>query len=89
MQIQLLYDSAVRSNKKALALMIDYVVNEKRVLRFKDSVGNLNRFMLEKNQPRMNELLNEYLKQKRNDPGWPLYEMFKKDGAEDEVKKSQ
>ncbi|AJD92055.1 hypothetical protein JMA_27380 [Jeotgalibacillus malaysiensis] len=89
MQIQLLYESAIRGKHKSLALMIDYVVNEKQVLTFKDHVGNLRRYMLPKNQPKMSRLLNEYLAEKRNNPDWPLYEMFKKDGAEDEVKKSQ
>ncbi|WP_227396808.1 hypothetical protein [Jeotgalibacillus aurantiacus] len=89
MQIKLLYESAVRGKMKALALMIDYVVNEKKTLSFKDHVGNLNRYMLPKHQVRMNKLLNEYKQQKQHDPEWPLYDLFKKDGEKSEVKKSQ
>ncbi|MBM7577692.1 hypothetical protein [Jeotgalibacillus terrae] len=86
MPISVLFEGAIRKKHKALALLIDFVVNEKRTLRMKDHVGKLNKYMLPKNQPKMNTLLNEYLKDKRNDPEWPLYELFKKDGAQDEIK---
>ena len=89
MQINRWFESTIKQKQKALALMIDYVVNEKKVLTFNDHVGKLNRFMIPRNQPRMNQLLSEYLAEKRNDPEWVLHDLFREGSGQDEVKKSQ
>ncbi|MBM7580049.1 hypothetical protein [Jeotgalibacillus terrae] len=86
MYIHLLFDQAIAKKDKSMALTIDYLVNEKKVAVKYHDHETLYRYVKPQNIKRLNELLNEYLKEKRTDTDWVLYELFNEEGEGNEIK---
>lgn len=55
-----LYAQAIINNLSSLVLIIDFLVNEKKVLTLEDGVSKLDHYLQEKFKVKMNEYLNEY-----------------------------
>ncbi|MDZ5712268.1 hypothetical protein [Jeotgalibacillus haloalkalitolerans] len=85
MYIQELFERAIKTKDKKMALTIDYLLNEKQVAAKYHDYRTLYKYVKDKNIPRLNKLLNEYLKEKRTDADWVLYELFNEEGEENEI----
>lgn len=61
-KIEELYQEAIKDYEfnKWLIILIEFLVNEKKVLHMSDGTKELDRYFLPKNQKRMNQLLSEY-----------------------------
>jgi hypothetical protein len=65
MTIQELYDEAKKYNYYSLVLLIDYLVDEQKVLEMNDSDSKINYYLQDRFSKKLNEHLAEYQK-KRN-----------------------
>lgn len=64
MVIRELYLEALKHNHKALILLIDFLVNEKKVHTLTDDTSVLDKYFLPQHRERMNRLLVEYERSK-------------------------
>ncbi len=62
-----LYNESIKHNHYSLKLLIDYLVNERKVLKMTDSDDKLTYFLQDKFGKKMNEYLVEYERSKRNE----------------------
>lgn len=70
MRISELWNDAFTDNHFSLALLLDFLLHEKKVIKFDDDISVLARYTSEKNRKAMNEFLHEYLQAKRHDSTW-------------------
>lgn len=54
------YFESLKDNHYGMQLLIEFLVNEKKVLHMTDSTKELDRYFLLKHRERMNQLLSEY-----------------------------
>lgn len=62
MSLRDLYSDAILGDHEMLALLIEYLIFEQKVLTFEDSKSELDLYFKSNNKKRMNQLLNEYRK---------------------------
>jgi hypothetical protein len=70
-----LYD-AIKYNRKSLILMLDFLLNEKKVIQLSDSETVIELYLLEKHRPKMNTLLSEYIQKRKHDTTWICKGLF-------------
>lgn len=64
MTVDDIYSEAVNQKTKSIILLIEYLVTERKVIRFDDDVSKLDYFMQEKYRRKMLEYLSMYEEQK-------------------------
>lgn len=70
MLISELFEGAINDKHFGLALLLDFVVNEKKTVKMTDHKSALDVYLSPKNRGRMAKMLDEYLEQKRTDENW-------------------
>lgn len=70
MKIGEYFEGALNDGHFGLALLLDFLVNEKKTVKLSDDESALDVYLAEKNRPRMAKLLDEYLEKKRDDKNW-------------------
>jgi hypothetical protein len=60
MMVRDLYQEAVKNNHYSLKLMIEYLINERKVLKMTDNSEQLTYYLQDKFAKRMNEYLADY-----------------------------
>ena len=67
MKVKYYYQEAILGKHHSLILLIDYLVNKRKVLKMTDSEDKLTYFLQDKFGKKMNEYLVEYERSKRNE----------------------
>jgi hypothetical protein len=70
MRIGELWNGAFQDNHFSLALLLDFLLHEKKVVTMDDDISELAKYTAERHRKAMNEHLEEYLQKKRHDPQW-------------------
>lgn len=70
MQIKELFEYAIIEKEFSLALLLDFLVNEKKTVKMSDDKSVLELYMKPNNHKKMNLLLDEYRDRKIHDETW-------------------
>lgn len=70
MQIKELFEYAIIEKEFSLALLLDFLVNEKKTVKLTDDKSALDLYTKPQNWKRMNQLLDEYRDKKIRDENW-------------------
>ena len=60
-----------------ILLVIDFLVNEKKVVKMEDKLEVLEIYFLEKNRSKMNSLLEAYVQKRKDDQNWICFGYYK------------
>lgn len=78
MNVQEYFVGALTYEYYSLALLLDFLLNEKQAVQLTDTKDSLERYTADRNAQRMNRLLDEYEHRKGRDPNWILYSLYHK-----------
>lgn len=70
MQIKELFEYAILEKEFSLALLLDFLINEKKTVKLSDDKSALDLYTKPQNWKRMNQLLDEYRDKKIHDENW-------------------
>ncbi len=79
MRIDQLLQKAIDQDIKSIALMVDFVLNDRQWVKPHHSESALQKYLFQGHIQLMAEMVIEYKYSRKGDPNWILYDMFREE----------